>query len=101
MSGHLSVAKNFLCIGVQHWGQRDDARAKATERYLLEAGFDVSVSPAPASKIIDAIKGKDGVGARIWLQEVLLSMPRGKFEDEADHLSKAVDAIIRLRETAA
>lgn|GEM_PF-3811558 len=95
MSEQANAAKRFLSLGIQEWGQGDEKRSKAAEQYLRSAGFDVIVLPAPFKHIVPSIKGKDKLPAMAWLQEVLLSMPRGKYEDEAEHLTKAAEAIVR------
>ena len=69
------VAKEFLSLGIQHWGQSDVERAKATDAYLRAAGFNLKDDHEAAGK---------------WLEGVIAKMPWGKFEREAEHLEAAL-----------
>ena len=70
------IANKFLSLGIQHWGQTAEQREEATNEYLRAAGFDLD---------------QDRATAALWLQDVLAKMPRGKFEDEAEHLRAAIE----------
>lgn len=67
------VARHFLSMGLQHWGQFDTQRAEAARSYLKLAGFD----------------NGESAEAKNWLSEVLAEMHRGKFELEVEQLEAA------------
>jgi hypothetical protein len=69
------IAEKFLSVGIQYWGQSAEKREEATNEYLRAAGFDLD---------------QDRATAALWLQDVLAKMPRGKYEDEAEHLRNAI-----------
>ena len=66
------IARRFLHMGIQHWGQSDVELSKATEAYLRAAGF------------------KNDIEGQKWLQGVLQNLRRGEFHDEVRQLVAAL-----------
>lgn len=85
------VAEKFLSLGLQHWGQSAKDRAAAFQDYLRAAGFSVEVAPLKDAEFAKAIGGVDAEAATRWLIQVLRTMPRGKYETEAEHLRAALN----------
>lgn len=68
------IAREFMLLGVQHWGQSKEDRAAATKAYLGLAGFS------------------EGPEADQWLKSVLAGLRRGEFNDEVAQLEAAAIA---------
>ena len=88
------VASAFLLTAIQDWpGQTTEQKQAATTAYLKAAGFDVEPSGIPVFGAMfpqQPIKGPDGKEAFDWLRRTLESMQRGKYENEVEHLSRAI-----------
>jgi hypothetical protein len=69
------VANRFLLQGIQHWGQSDAEREKATRDYIEAAGLESGTEEANK-----------------WLANVLTNLRRGKFELEIEQLNTALEA---------
>lgn len=67
------VAHTFLLQGIQHWGQTAEQRENATRAYVQAAGLTF---------------GSDE--ANKWLEEVLKTLPRGRFEGEVAYLQEQI-----------
>lgn len=65
------IAQKYLLLGIQHWGQSEHERQKATNAYLEAAGF------------------RPGEGHE-WLADIHQNLVRGKFEHELDQLVAAL-----------
>jgi hypothetical protein len=73
MTDPTSIARSFLSMGIQSWGQSVEKRAEVTRNYLKLAGF-----------------GEDGgTDAAIWLANVVNNLHRGEFHDEVRQLETA------------
>jgi hypothetical protein len=73
MKDNNRISRLMMLQGIQHWGQSQAQRDEAITNYVKAAGFDPSDPEADK-----------------WLSEVILSMPRGKYEIEVDHLTAAL-----------
>ena len=91
-----AAAKDFLLMGIQEWGQSEDERARATARYLFDAGFEkITASGYPIFGGMfpqKPIEGPDGTEAFEWLNGILNNLKRGRFEDEVQQLTDALPA---------
>lgn len=67
------IAQKFLMNVVQEWGQSENERQDAWHNYQHAAGFHFR--SAASDK---------------WISHVVDTMPRGKFEREVEHLTKAL-----------
>ena len=70
------AAEQFLCLGLQSWGQSQERIDAAVDGYMRAAGFDLE---------------KDRDKAKRWLNSVLGDLRRGKFEDEVQQLVVALN----------
>jgi hypothetical protein len=87
------VAKLFMLQGVQDWGQPRSERERAVADYVRAAGFDVEPSAVVVfGGVVTDFKGPDAEPAKEWLLNTLTAMPRGKFENEIEHLVSALNA---------
>lgn len=68
------IAKRYMILGVQSWGQSLDVRREATEAYLNAAGA-----------------GIDRAGYQ-WLAGVMANLRFGKVEDEIEQLTAVLIA---------
>ncbi len=92
------VAQTFVYLIVQAWkGFRPgrhatpEERADAFQAVLDEAGYFAHVEPWEPGKEV-RISGLDDMEGLLWFMGLLDTMPRGKFEDEVQHV---VDRMIR------
>ena len=67
------VARSYLGMGIQSWGQTAEQREKATREYIKAAGLMFGSSEATE-----------------WLSGVLRGLRRGRFEDEVEQLVAAL-----------
>lgn len=74
--------EQFLCMGLQSWGQSKERIEQAVDGYLESAGFNLE---------------RERVIATDWLQGVVADLRRGKFDDEIEQL----EAAMILRRTCA
>ena len=86
------IAETFLGFGIQEWGQSEDLKKAAIQAALDAAGFDAK---AEGSIVFGGImtkvcSGPDGKKATAWLQELLDTMPRGRFQTEVAHIEKCI-----------
>ena len=90
----LDVCKCFMLWAVQEWGQDDAKRLGAVQDLLTAAGFDAVATCAPVfGGILPRSRpctGPEGEAATQWLRSMLEDMPRGKLEEEAAHIQRAV-----------
>ena len=89
------IAQKFLLLGIQEWGQTNEKRADVTAQYLRAAGFDVEPSGYPVFGGMfpqQAITGKDGSAAHLWLHDVLDNLKRGNLQNEVEQLAAAISA---------
>jgi hypothetical protein len=75
------IARNYLGMGIQHWGQTAEQREMATREYVAAAGLQFGSTEANE-----------------WLKGVVLGLRRGKFEIEVEQL---IAAIVRRQDAAA
>jgi hypothetical protein len=68
------IASRFLLRGIQDWGQSAADREQATRDYVNAARY--------------VFGSREG---NAWLDGVLLKLRRGKFEDELEQLTSAID----------
>ncbi len=88
------VAQTFVYLIVQAEDQNGfrpglhatpEERAEAFQAVLDEAGFFVHVAPWEPGKEF-RISGLDDMEGLLWFMGLLDTMPRGKFEDEVQHV---------------
>lgn len=75
MANNHDIARHFLLMGIQHWGQSTEKREEATRDYVQAAGLTFGTPESDA-----------------WLNIVLDSLVRGEFNSEARQLCAALDA---------
>ena len=97
MTDNEGIARRFLSLGIQHWGQTASDRVRAAQAVIEAARFDAKVTGYPFS--IGTWSGEDATEAQRWLNKVCATMPWGKFENEAAHIQSAIEA--RQQETVA
>jgi hypothetical protein len=69
------ISRNFLLMGIQHWGQTAEKREEATREYVSAAGLKFGSKEASE-----------------WLAGVRKSLLRGEFNSEARQLQSAIEA---------
>lgn len=68
------IARSYLGLGIQYWGQTSEQREKATREYVEAAGLTFGSTEANE-----------------WLKGVILNLRRGKFETEVEQLIAAIN----------
>lgn len=68
------IARSYLGLGIQHWGQTAEQRERATRDYVEVAGLKFGSTEANE-----------------WLSGVISSLRRGKFETEVEQLIAAIN----------
>ncbi len=84
----MSVAKSFVLSAIQEWGHSEDKRIAAVQALLNEAGFVATATCFPVFGGIwpQPCSGPDADEASAWLQQLVDTMTRGKFEREVEHV---------------
>jgi len=67
------IARTYLGLGIQHWGQTAEQRERATREYVEAAGLKFGSTEANE-----------------WLKSIVLNLRRGKFETEVEQLMAAI-----------
>jgi aspartate aminotransferase-like enzyme len=67
------IARTYLGLGIQNWGQSVEQREKATRAYVEAAGLKFG-----------------SMEANEWIMGVVQNLWRGKFETEVDQLVAAI-----------
>lgn len=67
------IARTYLWLGIQQWGQTAEQREKATRAYVEAAGFKFGSTEANE-----------------WVMGVVQNLRRGKFETEVEQLIAAL-----------
>lgn len=72
-----------------------EERAAALQSVVDAAGYFVYIAPwEPSTDLYSVVSGPDDIEVLLWLVGMLETMPRGKLEDEEQHV---VDRIISSR----
>jgi hypothetical protein len=90
MKDNKDIARTFLSMGLQHWGQSKEDRIKAAQAVIDAARFDARVTGYPFDE--GSWAGEDATEAQHWLKGVRSAMPWGKFEHEVAHIQAAIEA---------
>lgn len=93
------LADAFITDAVQAWGQTPEARIAAVQAIVTEARWNAQiVGGGPSGPILCALPlrldatGPDAVAVTGWLGDLMLSMPWGRYQDEARHVAAAIEA---------
>jgi hypothetical protein len=88
------AGRRFVLRAIQEWGQADEERIKAVQGVLDAAGFDAKATCWPVFGGIwpKPAEGPQGEAASAWLRELTDTMERGHYEDEVEHVERAIQA---------
>lgn len=86
------TASTFISMGIQEWGQPEAVRIAAVQDVLDAAGFKATATCSPVFGGIwkSPCTGPDADAATAWLSNLTKTMPRGKFEREAEHVERMI-----------
>lgn len=93
LRGLGDVARDFVLMAIQEWGQSDGERIAAVQAVLDAAGFNARAVDFPALRRFwqrEPAEGPDGEVASAWLKELVASMPHGRFENEEAHVARGI-----------
>ena len=91
------LAIRFILKGVYAWEDKREDRVEAVQKVIDAAGFNATANNFPFMwrRMEEAdITGTDALEARVWMNEMLATMPIGKVEREINHVIQAINRMV-------
>jgi len=89
-----AIAKRFVLMAIQDWGQREEDGIAAVLLVLRAAGFQAVPTCRPVFGNVwpKPFEGLDAEEAMVFMKHLTATMPRGKFETECAHVDSMIAA---------